>query len=65
MEESTLRPSGGSFVSLMQFCSTEMGRPFSSAGGASADRNSLYKDGAITDIQILVCTRMVPLPIYK
>jgi hypothetical protein len=35
------RPSGGSLVSLMLFCSRLMGRPRSSAGGGSADRNSL------------------------
>ena len=38
----TLRPSGGSLVSLMQFCSTDIGSPFSNAGGGSADKNSLH-----------------------
>ena len=38
MQSLTLSPSGGSLVSLIAFCSSEMGSPFSRAGGGSADR---------------------------
>ena len=33
-------PSGGSFVSLMEFCRREMAMPRSRLGGGSAERNS-------------------------
>lgn len=33
-------PSGGSLVNLMEFCSKEMGKAFSSSGGGSADKNN-------------------------
>jgi hypothetical protein len=40
-----LRPSGGSLVSFTEFCSRLMGSARSSAGGGSADRNSLQVTG--------------------
>eukprot|EP00959_Pyramimonas_sp_CCMP1952_P083292 1740983-Pyramimonas_sp.AAC.1 len=43
LEKARLRfcrmPCGGSLVSFTEFLSSEMGRPCSSAGGGSADRN--------------------------
>jgi hypothetical protein len=41
-------PSGGSLVSLIEFCSRLMGSPRSRAGGGSADRNSLHTSGTRT-----------------
>lgn len=43
------RPSGGSFVSLIEACRIEMGRPRSSAGGGSADRKSRNSSCAPSD----------------
>ena len=37
----TLRPSGGSLVSLMEFCNIDMGKGLSNKGGGSAERKSL------------------------
>ena len=39
----TFRPSGGSFVSLIEFCKIDIGSGLSRIGGGSADKKSLQK----------------------
>lgn len=45
----TFKPSGGSLVSLIEFCNRADGRARSKAGGASADKNNLQADSNLDD----------------